>query len=190
MMRDQMARESTITYMTVLIKLAPIYNFGDNLRDRMVRGRIVLGIRDTQSGFKLLGKRNRSKKMYRNSSQSSSEWLPGTQELPTEEGFAHAVSRMAHKLKIWEDRFESSKERSEDKYDDTPLQLKFYDRKHSFKKGTCPALGKTCHKCAKSHFSSVCISRKSSIHQFYEMEDVQIVQLTELHSPATEGRCW
>ena len=61
--------------------------------------------------------------MYQNSSQSSSDCSksPGVVH---REGHAPEVSRMAHRQKRVGNRFESSKERSEAKYGNTPWQCK------------------------------------------------------------------
>ena len=172
-MRSQDVGESVESYIATLRKMAKTCNFGQ-VEDRLIRDRVVMGIRDEALRSKLLQIRQLDLKMCIDccrafeSSQLQTRAMNKGQHQHQED--IHWVSKKPQK-KAWTPR--------------KPLEKKkcgYCGKTHVPDKQQCPAFGKECSKCHRSnHFAAVCKQTKqqAKVHAVCMPDDDYILMVEE-----------
>lgn len=171
--RDQEATETFEAYLSGLRTLAKTCNFCDCLQDSLLRDRIVLGIRDSNTRKLLLQKRSLTLKMALDicrSAEATTNQLKSFGETETE-----AVHKVTDK-KSKKDSSKSNRDSAKPTRKLPTITCKFCARKHLRKKELCPAWGKTCSICKRdNHFKQCCKynKEKRKVHALddYYMSD-------------------
>ena len=160
----QDASESVDHYITDVIKLAEHCQYGE-LRDDLIRDKLVSGIRDDSVREKLLGIKDLSlteaiETLRANQAMKFRVWdmASGTADDPT----AGSTVRQK-KPRDRELREKTTKDKKNARHPSPVTKMcKFCGQKHEFKRGMCPAAEKKCKKCGKKgHFAKVCLSAKT-----------------------------
>ena len=178
--RTQETGESVDHFKTDVIKLAEHCQYGD-LKDDLIRDKLVSGIQDDKVREKLLGIKNLTL-------EAAIEMLRTTQAikcrlkdmggLTTQETLERnsSVNVVKHKKKVereGRDQHKISKGMRNQARTNTPAVrkvCKFCGKQHEFKRELCPASGKKCKKCGKQgHFQKVC----QSANAVHAVEDSQ-----------------
>ena len=189
--RNQNKGESLDAYITTLLKLSETCAFCD-LRESLVRDRLVYGIRDDQE--KLLGKRQLDLDKCMEILKSSELTHYQAKEISIDESQTNYVRRDRQKpnegLKNKESgniKHAKMKSKNDNKrqkeFSPTSEELKdcqFCGRCHQNKKEMCPAWGKRCRVCKQvGHFWKMC--RSSKVHQVsQEQQDVEYLYINSL----------
>ena len=151
-----------------LRKLVRTCDYG-TLEDSILRDRIVVGVRDDANRKKLLQTRNldlkqaidickaseAASKQLRDMSESGKADVQAVQSRRS--GKSATRTRDTHtRTRDTERNTSDRRERKRSKSRDEPL-CDYCNRRHKREKGSCPAFGKSCHKCrGKNHFSVAC----------------------------------
>ena len=174
--RNQNNGESLDAYITTLLKLSETCAFGE-LRESLVRDRLVYAIRDDRVREKLLGKRDLDLDKCIEILKSSELTHFQAKEIANEELQANFVKRS------WSKQPEKSKDANlgkQKRETKTPKEIKdckFCGRRHLPKKENCPAWKQRCRKCRKiGHFEKVC--RSSEVHQL--SQEVEYLYINSL----------
>ena len=150
--RQQEELESISAYVTAVHALASTCNFGD-LRERLIRDRIVCGIRNKALQRSLLSESNltlESCVQKCKTSEAAGQQVQGMSG--TSQGAAQDIDRSVNMV--------TSRRPSRERWSTGHAQreCKFCGRIHG--KRSCPAYGKTCDICqGRNHFASVCRTR-------------------------------
>uniref|UniRef100_A0A1B8Y8I2 Gypsy retrotransposon integrase-like protein 1 n=1 Tax=Xenopus tropicalis TaxID=8364 RepID=A0A1B8Y8I2_XENTR len=149
--RNQEPGENIDTYVTELKILASTCEFGD-IRDSLIRDRIVCGIRDTHLRERLLREENlaleKCLQICRASelTKDSLKMIEGPSE-----SMVHAVT---------------GKGKIRYKIQGVSILCKYCGKRHERDKEKCPAYGQTCRLCGKrNHFSAQCRQSSKSQHR-------------------------
>ena len=164
---SQDSGESLDHYLTEIMKQADLCKYG-NLKDELIRDRLVSGIKDDKAREKLLAKKDltltRAIEMLRTSQAAqvrAKDMAEDVESLPIK-----AVSDRKPEVPRSQPQSNSALTRPTGKRLPITQSLKpcrYCGNKHDFKKEVCPATDKKCHRCGKSgHFSRVC--RSSKLH--------------------------
>ena len=150
--RQQEEFESISAYVTAVHALASTCNFGD-LRERLIRDRIVCGIRNKALQRSLLSESNltlESCVQKCKTSEAAGQQVQGMSG--TSQGAAQDIDRSVNMV--------TSRRPSRERWitGHAQRECKFCGRIHG--KRSCPAYGKTCDICqGRNHFASVCRTR-------------------------------
>ena len=163
--RVQDAGESIDHFITDIIKLAEHCQYGE-LKDDLIRDKLVSGICDDKVREKLLGMKDlnlvKTIETLR-TSQAIKDMASYIAEEPTA-ATINAVGQKAFKNK--EQR--SHNQRNVRNFTPALKVCKYCGKKHEFKRGMCPAAEKKCRKCGKKgHFAKVCQST-TAVHAVEE----------------------
>ncbi|KAK7096049.1 hypothetical protein V1264_005395 [Littorina saxatilis] len=155
--RNQDDDENIDSYVQSLRKLAKTCGFGDQ-EDRMLRDKMVLGIKDVRSREKLLEVRGLTLKLAVEMCKAAEAAQIQTKDIANpkqeQEATVHKVSQ--HKG-------HSHKEKASRQTNHKCIKC---GKTHE--KRNCPAFGKTCYKCGyKNHFATHCKSKKK-VHAMQE----------------------
>ena len=184
--RNQNKDESLDAYITTLLKLSETCAFGE-LRESLVRDRLVYGIRDDQVREKLLGKRQLDLDKCIEILKSSELTQYQAKEISVDEAQTNYVRRDRQKFnEVLKNKGSGSVKhtkvnsknatRRQKETTSTSEEIKdcqFCGRCLQNKKEMCPAWGKRCRVCKKvGHFGKMC--RSSKVHQVStEQQDVE-----------------
>ena len=158
--RDQHADESFESFLSAIRSLMKTCNYHQNSIDSILRDRIVLGIRDTESQKTLLKERNltlaRAIDIVKAAESANVQGKAFRNE--------SSVNKVDSSPRKWKRK--SHKKNHSDagaKPEGTPMMhCKFCSQKHRMRKTECPAWGKTCKSCGqKNHFAAKCPRAKS-----------------------------
>ena len=202
--RSQNAGETVEAYITALYKLSATCNFG-SLRERLIRDRLVIGVRDEQAREKLLAKENLNLETCIDMLKTLQVTHTRAQEMNTEIT-THTVryktvpnkspaTTSPHNASYgnFPRRFNRT---STSKY--TPISSRralpsgegrsvcsSCGDAHPKWKDKCPARGATCHTCGKhNHYAKMCRSRDT--HQIVEViHTVGMDRKTKAHATLT-----
>jgi hypothetical protein len=192
--RNQDKGESLDAYITTLLKLSETCAFGD-LRESLVRDRLVYGIRDDHVREKLLGKRDLDLDKCIDILKYSELTHFQAEEISSEDAQTNFVKRVRPR-KIEKSNSEAAtssikskiKSKSDTSYQKefvTPQTSKdctFCGRRHVNKKENCPAWGKRCRSCKKvGHFEKMC--RSSKVHQVTQEVEYLYISSSVKNSP-------
>ena len=162
--RNQLEGESAELYITALYALVETCNYGD-LREEMLRDRIVVGIRDARLSERLQLDADltleKAKKTVRQKEAVSEQQVKlqgaGTKKDPI---LIHEMQRKLSRGGVYSGRKETKKEGS---HKHQPQQCIRCGADPHQKGDKCPALGATCHKCGrKGHYSSRCLGKRAA----------------------------
>ena len=162
--RNQLEGESAELYITALYALVETCNYGD-LREEMLRDRIVVGIRDARLSERLQLDADltleKAKKTVRQKEAVSEQQVKlqgaGTKKDPI---LLHEMRRKQSRGGAYSGRKETKKEGS---HKHQPQQCIRCSADPHQKGDKCPALGATCHKCGrKGHYSSRCLGKRAA----------------------------
>ena len=172
--RNQNNGESLDAYITTLLKLSETCAFGE-LRESLVRDRLVYGIRDDRVREKLLGKRDLDLDKCIEILKSSELTHFQAKEIANEANFVkRSWSKQPEKSKK---DANLGKQKRETKTPKEIKDCKFCGRRHLPKKENCPAWKQRCRKCRKiGHFEKVC--RSSEVHQL--SQEVECLYINSL----------
>ena len=165
--RVQDASESVDHYITDVMKLAEHCQYGD-LRDDLIRDKLVSGIRDDSVREKLLGIKDLSLTKAIETLRANQamkfrvrDMASGTADDPTAGSTVNAVRQKKPRDRDLRDKATKDKKNARNPSPVTQM-CKFCGKKHEFKRGLCPAAEKKCKKCGKKgHFAIVCLSTKT-----------------------------
>ena len=164
--RVQEVGESFDAFLTALRSLAKTCNFGA-MQDRMIRDRVVVGIRDNGTRKKLLAEN----KLTLNKCIDICRASETTSKQLKEMSHAEEVSAIATGHPKWKTGVRNNKGRNPSKvqrpmHNKLPVRCKFCHRTHPLKKELCPAWQHKCDNCGgMNHFSVACRSQKASKQQ-------------------------
>ena len=177
--REQSSSESLDSYITTLIKLSETCGFGD-LRESLVRDRLILGVKDDKVREKLLGKRDltldRAIEILKASEVTHYRATEISEESSAHENINSTRRRQpkskpvssAHGVKskpVSSARPASSNPSQPSKKsigDDQ--ECKFCGRNHPMDRNKCPAFGQKCNNCGKKgHFAAKCRSQRINL---------------------------
>ena len=157
--RKQEERETFENFYSAIRNLSKTCDFCDNCRDSMMRGKIVLGIRDCNTQTELLKVRDLNLTKCVDTCRAA-----GNANLQGKAMNSQDNPEEVHKLKI------------ESRTDAMLKECKFCGTKHRLRKEECPAYGKTCFRCSgKNHFGRKCLTgnkfTKREVNQTEEMQE-------------------
>ena len=176
--RNQDAGETVESYITTLRKMAKTCNFG-RLEDRLLRDRVVMGIRDGNLRSKLLEIRQLDLKQCIDccrafeSSKFKTEAMSVNQ--PTAHEDIHWMKNRKQQNKPWNTRKPVGKKKT----------CMFCGRTHVLDKQHCPAFGKECMNChRKNHFAEVCKQAKhpAKVHTVDMANDEYVLVVDQQNS--------
>ena len=152
-MRNQERGETIDMYVAELRKLAKTCNY-QTLEESLIRDRVVLGIPEVAVRKRLLQESDLTLNKAISVVQAHEATLRQMDRLePAGEG---AELHVVHKQRP-RGTTSGSDRVSEPTNQMRPMTCKFCGKKHAFRKGLCPAWGKSCTSCGgKNHFASRC----------------------------------
>ena len=173
--RNQDASESFDSFVSELRRLAKSCDYGQ-LEECILMDRIVIGIRDDATRRKLLQTRRLNLALAIDICRAAETASRHLKEMTSAD---HSVQKLDQRRRSPSDTRRQrqrsdegrgdnrgSRPESRDWKSDTSRTCKFCGRSHEFKKGLCPAVGKTCSQCSgKNHFAIVCKSKPSRYRQ-------------------------
>ena len=174
--RNQEEGESIDTYNTALRTLAQTCNFGD-LKDELIRDRIVCGIRENTVRKRLLQESGLTLKKCMDIARGAESAAAKVKAMGNEEQI-HGV-----KQKKFQPKPKRGQSRSR-KF----IDCHYCGQRHEQDRNKCDAYGKTCERCGlKNHVASTCRTSdarlKKTIHQLdeqeYEWSDEDILTVTD-----------
>lgn len=150
---DQKDGEDFDTFLARLRSLETICDFGD-LKDRMIRNRVVLGIQSNETRRKLLASSEQTLEAITKLCKSEERATTTLRKIQADE----TVSVNA----VYNNRgFRRTSERKHD--NSKTVDCKYCGRIHPHKKEACKAFGKICNYCKGSnHFETVCMKKKAA----------------------------
>ena len=152
---DQKDGEDFDTFLARLRNLEKICDFG-NLKDRMIRNRIVLGIQNNETRRKLLASSEQTLEAITKLCKSEERATTTLRKIQADE----AVNVNA----VYGSGPNRTSERN--KGQQISKDCKYCGRSHPPKKEACKAFGKTCNYCkGLNHFELVCMKKKASNRQ-------------------------
>lgn len=181
--RVQQEGESFVSYVTELKKLASTCNFS-TLKERLIKDRIVCGIRDTRLKQRLLKEENLSleKCIQMCVADELSEIQVKTMENANEKkeineirasrsgSNSNAAQPAGHKKKKTQAKAAQTPLHSQSHYDNQRPQQRTCSRcgrQHPYRQ--CPAYNKTCSACSgKNHFAMVCKKKLNNVNAIVE----------------------
>lgn len=183
--RNQEDGESFDTYYAAIRKLAENCNFGEQ-KNRMIRDKIVIGVRDQRVQQKLLEVKDltlertvdicRSAELSREfvKTLNAPEVHAAQWERPAQQG------QQTNKAKYYANKHNNNKNgqvpsSSDRNNNGVHYNKEFYNCKKCNKEHgprQCPAYGKVCSRCNRfNHFSVGCTFRKGQVHYMNNFED-------------------
>lgn len=162
--RVQEVGESFDVFLTALRSLAKTCNFGI-MQERMIRDRVVVGIRDNATRKKLLAENkltlNKCIDICR-ASETTSKQLKEMSHAEEVSAVATGHPKSKIGLRHNEVRNFSKVQRPVHNKVTEPVRCKFCHRTHPLKKELCPAWQHKCDNCGRmNHFSVACRSQKA-----------------------------
>ena len=175
--REQELAESIDQYCTALMRLSEHCGFG-NLRESLIRDRLILGVKNDRARKKLLEEKDRTLDKALDILRTGELNDIRTSEISTEEPNINRVGLKISKspknategktsrrptLNKRQSFSRKPKEKGSGNNTSTPTaknrECKFYGTVHEMKKSACPAVGKKCNKCSRDgHFAKKCAS--------------------------------
>ena len=147
--RRQQEGETFELYISTLRQLVKSCNYCNTCLDSLIRDRIVLGIRDTNTQSALLKERNLTLEQAIDICRAAENATAHLQAL-------HPTPERVNKLKGHPHR------RQWQKKDSNTRQCIWCGEEHARIKSQCPAYGKTCSACQRqNHFTKMCLQKKS-----------------------------
>ena len=141
--RDQKSNEPFEDYVATLRTLMKTCNFSDDMKDSLLRDRIVLGTRNQSTRERLLQEAELTLQACTDKCRAA--------EMPTQQLRAMSendLSAEAHAISARPRKGSSSVKKA---------SCKFCGQTHILEKEECPAWGKTCQNCKKkNHFAVKC----------------------------------
>ena len=154
--RVQESSESFDSFLTALRTLAKTCNF-NTMQDRMIRDRIVVGIRDNGTRKKLLAESKLTLNKCVDICRASETTAKQLKEMCQAEEVSAISTGKEQK---------SRAQRSAQSEAAAAIKCKFCNRTHPRKKELCPAWQQKCNECGKlNHFAAVCKSQRASKQQ-------------------------
>ena len=170
--RDQKKDESIEDYVTELRTLSKTCNFTDDMKDSLLRDRIVIGIRDQSTREKLLQERDLTLQLCIDKCRSAESTTLQMKAIGEDLADAHAVRGGHGTSRKSKFRNDAGKGNSRDhSRTGNTSTCKFCGQTHVMKKELCPAYKQTCKHCKKmNHFEVVCMQKrkKHSTHTVLE----------------------
>ena len=161
--RVQKEHESVEQYVTALRSLASTCEFG-NLKDDMIRDKIVCGIRSDSIRTKLLQESKLTLERCISLARSAETSKTQVKEI-TSGNNDDKVNKVDHKQS--RRQFQKALPKPQ-----ICQECLFCGKSHERDRNKCPAFGKTCTKCRKqNHFARCCNSYASSSHKVHEICD-------------------
>ena len=189
--RDQHVGESIDSYITALYKLADTCSFGA-LKDRLIKDRLVLGVKNDQIREKLLAKENLDLDKCINLLRTCHVTQLRAQEISSEAS-THTIAKksfssLPKKRAYNQNSTYASKHSTPQRGANTSSQQQSWRQcgncggKHN--KDKCPAYGKTCNSCGRiGHYAKVCRSSKP-VHTTDDgdIHTVNLISRTKVHA--------
>ena len=166
--RVQEVGESFDVFLTALRSLAKTCNFG-TMQDRMIRDRVVVGIRDNATRKKLLAENKLTLNKCIDICRASETTSKQLKEMShTEEVSAVATGHPKSKMGVRHSKVRNPSKVQRPMHNKLtePVRCKFCHRTHPLKKELCPAWQHKCDNCGKmNHFSVACRNQKANKQQ-------------------------
>lgn len=164
--RVQETAESIDTYIAALRQLAKTCNF-ENQEDRMIRDRIVVGVKDDDVRQKLLEVKGLTLQQCVDTCRAhESSRAKAHIMTKTEDQKVHKIKKSKHHSHSQKYKDKKTTQSSTTSSNDRVVCTRCA-RKHD--KGKCPAYGMKCLKCSKlNHFAACCRSSKKNVHVMHE----------------------
>lgn len=166
--RVQEVGESFDVFLTALRSLAKTCNFGI-MQERMIRDRVVVGIRDNATRKKLLAENKLTLNKCIDICRASETTSKQLKEMShAEEVSAVATGHPKSKIGLRHNKVRnfSKVQRPVHNKVTEPVRCKFCHRTHPLKKELCPAWQHKCDNCGRmNHFSVACRSQKAKKKQ-------------------------
>ena len=161
--RNQEPNETIDSYVTALRNLAKTCNYKD-LEDNLIRDRIVVGLRDSDTAKLLLSEPKLTLQLCIDKCRAQEATTRQVKAINQED--VHYVKGKQQKIPGTQKTPRQETKRIQGHKDMKPRwsQCKFCGKHHKFRKSECPAYGKTCSRCSgKNHFatSPVCEGYRS-----------------------------
>ncbi|XP_067936904.1 uncharacterized protein [Watersipora subatra] len=150
---DQKEGEDFDTLLARLRSLEKVCNF-EELKDRMLRNRLVLGIQNNDTRRKLLASTEQTLESVIKLCKSEKRATTTLQKIQAEEAVnVNEISKRSHRS------FKDTKSATRS------VDCKYCGRRHAARKESCKAFGKICNFCkAENHFEAVCLKKKAGAH--------------------------
>ena len=146
--------ESLDHYITDVMKQAKLCKYG-NLKDELIRDRLVSGIKDDRICEKLLNKKDLTLQKAIEILQTNQATQFQVRDMATEQDMAVKVVKTSNKTVSRDGPAEGQWTRTTPSRQTKPCR--YCGNIHEFKKEICPANDKECWRCGKKgHFSRVC----------------------------------
>ena len=167
--RAQDAGESIDHFITDIIKLAEHCQYGE-LKDDLIRDKLVSGIQDDKVREKLLGVKDLNLEKTIETLRISQATKDMASHISDEPSATNTVNAVGQKVLKNKETRELAKDREHRGHTQKNVRnftpslkvCKYCGKKHEFKRGMCPAAEKKCKKCGKKgHFAKVFQSTKT-----------------------------
>ena len=176
--RIQKSDESFDEFYKDIKHLSGTCNFG-NLKDSLIRDRIVCGVNDKTTRKRLLQERQLTLKgscdICRSAEATSIQLgAIGGEAKPEADSVNKVKSKSTRKTEKFVKFEKSAKKKVKS------AECKFCGKKHEFKRGVCPAWGKTCAKCqGRNHFANKCPGKNVNLLDETDDSDVESLNCVE-----------
>ena len=169
--RGQESGEPIDKYATVLRNMADSCEFQD-LKDSLIRDRIVFGIADNNVRERLL----RVPDLTLNKALEIARAAEATQSQLKQMQNLHEVNAVGKKKEKFFRKKQEEKKKSANG-STQQIDCKFCGRKHVPDRSKCPAYGQQCNKCGKSnHFAAKCTGGRQTSRNLHANQNLNYVQ--------------
>ena len=135
------------------MKQADLCKYG-NLRDELIRDRLVSGIRDDKTREKLLSRKEINLAKTIELVKASEATQHQAQDMATT---GHETSSLVQAVRTNPQHKKVTQQQTGNRMDKGYKSCKYCGRRHEFSREACPAADKVCYKCNKrSHFARLC----------------------------------
>ena len=179
--RVQEAGESLDHYITVVMKQADLCTYG-NLRDELIRDRLVSGIRDDRTREKLLNRKDinlaRTIELLKSSEATQCQALD--------------MAIIGHKTSSVVQVVRTNPQHKKATQGNRPLDkghkpCKYCGKRHEFSREACPAADKVCYKCNKrGHFARLCRAPKINHTEEIGSDDEEVFFVNVVKDPSNQ----
>ena len=188
--RSQEEGELFDKFLSDLRSLIKTCDYCDKCNNSILRDRIVLGIRDSDTQTELL-------KVRKLTLEKCIDICRASENASIKNKVLHPESANVHKVGLGKSVVKHQKSDLSESYANFN-SCKFCGNKHYFRKDKCPAYGKTCSKCGKdNHFASKCpVTGKMKSHEKSGARPktrkkvvYQVIGLDESNSSDSDAKC-
>ena len=167
--RIQVVGESLDHYITVVMKPADLCTYG-NLRDELIRDRLVSGIRDDRTREKLLNRKDinlaRTIELLKSSEATQRQAL----DMAT---IGHKTSSLVQVVRT---NPQHKRATQGNRMGKGHKPCKYCGKRHEFFREACPAADKVCYKCSKGgHFARLCCALKINHTEEVGSDDEEVI---------------